>query len=285
MLGLGEEVGGDPLGVARAVGEDANLGGAGDLVDGDGAVDLALGGGDVGVAGAGDELDGADAGAVGHHADGLDAANAVDFGGAGHAQGVEKRRGDGHAVAGGGAGDDFGDAGGLGQHHGHDGGGGERRGAAGDVDAHAVHRVEAFAETAAVEGMDIPIIAEPGLGEGHDTGGGQLDGGLDVFAAGGLGGVELGLGDANGLGGKVGVVEGAAGLENGVKPAGTDVGQAFGGGGLGAFIEGRAAKEGLDLRGGGGGGPIENGDLEVHDVFRVCRCRKLRPRPCVARRP
>ena len=145
VFGLGEEIRGDPLGVAGAVGQDADLRGTGHLVDGDSAVDLALRGGDVGVARPGDELDGPDAGAVGHHADGLDAADAVNLGGAGHAQGVQEGGGDGSAVAGGGAGDDLGDAGGLGQDDGHDGGGGQGGGAAGDVDAHAVHRVEAFA--------------------------------------------------------------------------------------------------------------------------------------------
>ncbi len=84
MLGLRQQVGGDPVGIAVLVGDDQHLRGAGDHVDADLAEHDALGGGDIGVAGAddlGDRRDGF--GAVGERRDGLraaDAENLVDAG-------------------------------------------------------------------------------------------------------------------------------------------------------------------------------------------------------------
>ena len=54
MLGLGQQIGRDPGGIGRAVGDDQHFGGAGDHVDADGAEDLALGGGHIGIARADD---------------------------------------------------------------------------------------------------------------------------------------------------------------------------------------------------------------------------------------
>ena len=61
VLGLRQQVGGDPFRVVVLVGDDQHLGGAGDAVDADGAEHLPLGGGDIGVAGADDLGDGRDA--------------------------------------------------------------------------------------------------------------------------------------------------------------------------------------------------------------------------------
>ena len=80
VLGLREQVGGDPGRVVRLVGDDQNLGRACDRVDADLAEDLALGGGDIGVAGADDLVDGGDRlRAVSERRDRLRAADAVDF--------------------------------------------------------------------------------------------------------------------------------------------------------------------------------------------------------------
>ena len=84
VLGLGEEVDGHPVRIARAVGDDQHFGGTGHHVDADGAEHAALGAGDVGVAGA-DDLVHLRNGlrAVGQRADGLGAADgehAIDAG-------------------------------------------------------------------------------------------------------------------------------------------------------------------------------------------------------------
>ena len=69
VLGLGDEIGGDPGGIGRAIGDDEHFGGAGDHVDADLAEDLALGGGDIGIAGADDLVDRLDGGgAIGERA-------------------------------------------------------------------------------------------------------------------------------------------------------------------------------------------------------------------------
>ncbi len=58
MLGLAEQVDGDPVWVRVGVGDDQHFGGTGHHVDAHAAVDLALGGGDKGVAGTGHEVAG-----------------------------------------------------------------------------------------------------------------------------------------------------------------------------------------------------------------------------------
>ena len=57
VLGLAEQVGGDPVGIVLAVGDDQDFARPGDHVDADHAVELALGFGDPGIAGAGDDID------------------------------------------------------------------------------------------------------------------------------------------------------------------------------------------------------------------------------------
>ena len=76
VLGLGEQVGGQPRRLARLVGDHEHLAGAGQAVDGDLAHDLALGLGDVGVAGADDDVAARHGGgAEGHGGDRLGAAD------------------------------------------------------------------------------------------------------------------------------------------------------------------------------------------------------------------
>ena len=84
MLGLRQQVGGDPVRIVAAVGDDQHFRRAGDHVDADRAEHLALGGRDIGVAGADDLGDRRDRlGAIGERGDRLRAADAVDLGDAG----------------------------------------------------------------------------------------------------------------------------------------------------------------------------------------------------------
>ena len=77
MLGLAEQVGGDPLGIVAAIGDDHDLGWPCDHVDPDHAVELALGFGDPGIARAGDHIDRGNApGAIGKCRNRLCAADA-----------------------------------------------------------------------------------------------------------------------------------------------------------------------------------------------------------------
>ena len=80
MLGLRQQIGGDPVGIAGVVGEDQHLGRAGDHVDADVAEHQALGRGHIGVAGADDLGDRRDRlGAVGERRHRLRAADAIDL--------------------------------------------------------------------------------------------------------------------------------------------------------------------------------------------------------------
>ena len=101
VLGLGQQIGGDPPGVVGAVGEDQDFRRAGNHVNAHGAEHLALGRGDVGVSGADDFIDGRDGGgSIGQGADGLSATDAINFVDAGDpgggqnqgAQGARRRR-------------------------------------------------------------------------------------------------------------------------------------------------------------------------------------------------
>ncbi len=93
VLGLGEQVGGDPGRVVLGVGDDHDLGRAGHHVDADLAEHLALGRGHIGVAGADDldhRLDGLRA--EGERGDGLRAADAIDLVDAGKLGGHQHQR-------------------------------------------------------------------------------------------------------------------------------------------------------------------------------------------------
>ena len=190
VFGLGEQVGGDPFGVAGAVGEDEDFARAGELVDGDGAEHLAFGLDDVGVAGAEDFDHGRDGlRAVGERGDGLRAADLVDLGGPGEFERAEERGGDVAVGVGGGGDDDLGDARGGGEGDGHDRRGDERRGAAGDVDADAREGIEAFADLDALAVVHVPVVAQAFEGEGADVfvrlGHGVLGAGVDGAGGGG----------------------------------------------------------------------------------------------------
>ena len=80
MFGLGQEVGGDPVGIGRRIGEHQHFRRAGDHVDADRAEDAALGGRHIGVAGPDDLGDRGDGlGAIGERRDRLRAADAVNL--------------------------------------------------------------------------------------------------------------------------------------------------------------------------------------------------------------
>ena len=151
-----EEVERDPVGIRRAVGDDDDLGDAGDHVDADRAEHATLGRGDVGVARTADLVDGGHGrGAVGQRGDRLRAADGEYAGDAGKVRGGEDQ-GIAHAIGR--------------RHRHHDLGHarharGQRvhqhrrrvRGlAAGHVDADAVERRHALAELAAVGLRDLP---------------------------------------------------------------------------------------------------------------------------------
>ena len=93
MLGLGQQVDGDPGGVLGGVGHHQDLRRSGDHVDADGAEHLALGGGDVDVAGADDLIDRGDGfGAERQGGDRLGAADPVDLGDTGEVRRRQHQR-------------------------------------------------------------------------------------------------------------------------------------------------------------------------------------------------
>ena len=170
VLGLAQQVGGYPRGVAAAVRQHQNFAGARDHVDAHLAEDLPLGRGNVDVAGAHDLIHRRDAlGAVGQRGHGLCAAGLENFG---HARrgccrkddrvhlAILPRRG-GH--------DDLGHSRNFGRNDVHQHGGGVRRRAAGHIDARLLdggiflaqhhtglvvhHKV--FVHLLAVEGLDV----------------------------------------------------------------------------------------------------------------------------------
>ena len=86
VLGLRQQIGGDPAGIAGVVGDHQHFRRAGDHVDADLAEHLPLGGGDIGVAGADDLRHRRDRRrAVGQRRHRLRAADAIDLGDAAEA--------------------------------------------------------------------------------------------------------------------------------------------------------------------------------------------------------
>ena len=86
MLGLAEQIGGDPVRIVAAIGDHQDFRRPGDGIDAHLAEHFALGGGDPGIAGAHDLVHRRDAcGAIGQRRHGLGAADAVDFADAGAA--------------------------------------------------------------------------------------------------------------------------------------------------------------------------------------------------------
>ena len=168
VLGLGEQVDGDPRRIVGGVGDDQHLRRPGNHIDADGAEHPAFGGGDIGVAGADDLVDRGDRlGAVGQRRNRLGAADAenlvdaCDTGGDQN-QGVERaagRRHHHHQPA---------DAGGLGRHRVHQHRGRIGGGAAGHVEADGAHRCPAIAEPKAGVVAVVEIVRHlPGM-EGGD---------------------------------------------------------------------------------------------------------------------
>ena len=177
VLGLAEEVGGDPLRGNRAVREDGDLARTRHLVDADVAVHLALRGRHERIARPDDLLHLPHRlRAERHEADRLDAAHAVDLRRAREPQGVEEdgvRRTRG---PGGRAGDDLLHAGRLREGDGHDARGGKRRRAARHVHAHAVHRRVELARRAAPRRLHRPGGLQRRLREAHHARVGVLHG-------------------------------------------------------------------------------------------------------------
>ena len=157
MLGLAQQVGRAHLGVGRIVGDDEDLGRAGEQIDADPAVKLALGLGDIGVAGTDQHVDRAKRlGAERHRRDRLHAAQHVDFVGAG-----EMHRGDRlgmrHALVRRRAGGDVADPGDARGDDRHMRRGDHRIAPAGHVAADAADRDVAMAEHDAGQGLDLDI--------------------------------------------------------------------------------------------------------------------------------
>ena len=175
VFGLAEQVGGDPVGVVRGIGDDDDLRRAGDHVDADDPVDLALGLRDPGVARAGDDVDVRDAaGAVGECSDALRAADPPQLVDPGEVRGGEdegidratRRRGHHHQPS------DAGDARGDGVHQQRGGIGGA---AAGDVDARRIDRQPARAEANAGAVRIIGVCGSLALVIGADAGRGEVE--------------------------------------------------------------------------------------------------------------
>ncbi|MCY1526775.1 hypothetical protein D9M68_618150 [compost metagenome] len=150
VLGLGEQVHGDPVRIGAAVADHEDFRGAGDHVDADLAEHMALGGGDVDVARTDDLVDLRHAlGAVGQRGHGLGAADGEDAVDTGDAGGGEDdlvdlaTRGRHHH-------DHFGDAGDLGRNRVHQHRGRVGRLAARHVQAGAIQRGDLLAEHGAV---------------------------------------------------------------------------------------------------------------------------------------
>src|SRR5581483_9652185 len=130
------QVGRDELRVRALVGDDEDLGRAGEQIDADAPEELPLRLGDVCVAGADDHVDRLDVVAAEHEQrERLDAADAEDVVGARGRHRVEHRRVDAAPLPGRCDRDDALDAGDLRRQHGHECGGEHRVAAAGNVRA------------------------------------------------------------------------------------------------------------------------------------------------------
>ena len=84
MFRLAEQIGGDPVRIIAAIGDDQDFRWTGNGVDADLAEHFAFGGGDIGIAGADNLVDrGNGLGAISQRGNGLRAADAVNLGDAG----------------------------------------------------------------------------------------------------------------------------------------------------------------------------------------------------------
>ena len=196
MLGLAQQVGSHPGGVALAVGQHQNLAGPGDHVDAHLAVDLPLGGGHIDVAGADDLIHSGDAlGAVGESRHSLGAAGLEDLGHPRGGGGGQNHRADLAILAGGGGHDDFFHPGHLGGDHIHQDGGGVSRSAAGHIDPRLFDRGIFLAQNHPVLFVHHKIFVDLLAVEGLDVGRRHPQGLEEIGVGGGKGRVDLLLGD------------------------------------------------------------------------------------------
>jgi hypothetical protein len=221
---LGDEIGGDPGGIGRAIGNDQHFGGARDGIDADLAEDLALGGSDIGIAGADDLVDAADGfGAIGQGGDRLGAADAVDFGDAGNLGGKQDDGADLPARGGDGQSNAV-HPGQLGGDGAHDDGGGIGGETAGNVDADGIDGGPAGAQRHP-EGILIDVVGgELLFVVGLDAVMRGLERGADFIGHAGGGAIDFLGGNAQVGGGEIGVVEFIGQLDHGLVAARADIG-------------------------------------------------------------
>ena len=183
VLGLADQVGRDERGISRAIGDDRDLGGPGLGIDADGALQIALGRGNIDVARAGDEVDRAALPrAVGEHRESLRATGGVDLVDPEQAAGRQDRGvrqsaelGVGRTGEG-----DARHARHLGWHGVHDDGADQRRQAARNVEADALHRDDAALDGGAGRNIGDEGVLELGLAGLAQPADGFLETGADV---------------------------------------------------------------------------------------------------------
>ncbi len=161
VLGLGQEIGGQPLGIGRIIGDDRDLAGPGHHVDADLAEHLALGQRHVDVAGTDDLVHAADGGgAVRQRGDRLRPTDPVALGDPGHAGRGQDGRIDPAVGVGRRHQDDLPHPGDSGRDDRHQHGGRVGRAAAGNVDADPVERAHLLPQHRAVLVGDPPGLRQ-----------------------------------------------------------------------------------------------------------------------------
>ena len=190
MLGLTDQIGGEPTRVGALVCDDGDFGRAGDRVDADDAGHHALGGGDEDVARTGDLVDRVaqdlavlrlgSLGAVSEHGDGLRASDRVHLvhaeDGAGGEDGLVRQTVGVVAARRGRNRQGF-DARCLGRHHVHDDGARVDGLATRHVQSDALHRNPAFGDACAFGQIGVERRGHLGRGDGAAAAHGLLDGG------------------------------------------------------------------------------------------------------------
>ena len=176
MLGLGQEIGGDPCRIVLRIGHHQDFRRTRDQIDADLAEHASLGGGNVGIARSGDLVDGADRSrAIREGRHGLGTTDPPDLVGAGnsgrqHDQRVQDSVGGRHDH------DDPPDARHLGGHDVHQNRRGIGRGATRHVDAGRVDRQVARAEPRARGIDEVDVLRQQRAVKRFDTPGGKLEG-------------------------------------------------------------------------------------------------------------
>jgi hypothetical protein len=227
VFGLGQQVGGDPVGVVGAVGDHQHLRGTGDGIDADRAENPAFGGGDIDIAGSDDLVDRADRlGAVGQRADRLCAADAVGLGDPGQACCRHHRRVE-PAIRGRHYHDPAFDAGDLGrqrvhQHRGRIGGG-----ATGHVEAGGGDRGPAVAQAQTGRVGVVQVLGQLAPVVGLDAAGGEFQRRHDLGRTARRRRGDLGLRDAQSLRRQADTVEAFGEIDQGRIAAYAQFGQNF----------------------------------------------------------